>query len=228
MSRNTASGTMSYSEARPQAEPGIKFKLSLMMFLQYGIWGAWLPLFFAYLTGHLHIPALKAGLLFSIGALGALLAPFIAGQIADRYFNTEKFLAISHILGAFLVWKLADVTTWNELVIFSLLYSVIYAPTLALTNSLSFHHLPDRDRDFGRVRVWGTIGWIVAGIAVGQWLLLKHTPPGSDAEIELAQNAGRADAFRLSAVLGVAMGLYCFTLPKTPPATHAGKKNAVS
>src|SRR3954447_8339408 len=174
MSSNTAA--MSYSEARPQAEPGIKFKLSVMMFLQYGIWGAWLPLFFAYLTGHLGIPAAKAGLLFSIGAIGALLAPFIAGQTADRWFNTEKFLAISHILGAVLVWQLAKVTTWNHLVVYSLLYSVIYAPTLALTNSLAFHHLPDRDRDFGKVRVWGTIGWIAVGIGVGQWLFHRYTP----------------------------------------------------
>src|SRR2546421_10951424 len=148
MSSNTASGTMSYSEARPEAEPGIKFKLSVMMFLQYGIWGAWLPLFFAYLTGHLGLPAAKAGLLFSIGAIGALLAPFIAGQIADRWFNTEKFLAISHLLGAVLVWQLASVTTWSQLAIYGLLYSLVYAPTLALTNSLAFHHLRDRDREF--------------------------------------------------------------------------------
>src|SRR5438477_11697436 len=120
------------------------------------------------------------------------------------------------------------VTTFETFLALSVLYGVVYAPTLALTNSLSFQHLPERVRDFGRVRVWGTIGWIFAGIAVGQWLLWTHTPIGSDAEIELAQNAGRADAFRLSAVLGIAMGLYCFTLPKTPPAKNAGRKNAVS
>ncbi|HEV8292948.1 MAG TPA: MFS transporter, partial [Tepidisphaeraceae bacterium] len=207
MSANTASGAVSYSEARPQAEPGIKFKLSLMMFLQYGIWGAWLPLFFAYLTGHLGIPAGKAGLLFSIGAIGALLAPFIAGQIADRWFNTEKFLAISHILGAVLVWQLAKVTTWNELVVYSLLYSVIYAPTLALTNSLAFHHLPDRDRDFGKVRVWGTIGWIAVGIGVAQWLLYKHSHGATPAEVTRSQLAGMADSLRFSAVLGMIMGV---------------------
>ena len=71
--------------------------------------------------------------------------------------------------------------------------------------------------DFGRVRVWGTIGWIVVGIAVGQWLLLQHTPTGSDAVIKAAQDAGRADAFRLSALLGLAMGVFCFFLPATPP-----------
>src|SRR5215218_7505958 len=108
------------------AQAGIMPRLSVMMFLQYAIWGSWLPLFFAFLTGHRGLTAEKAGLLFSIGAIGALAAPFIAGQIADRYFNTEKFLGISHLLGALLVWRLASVDTWNGLVLYSLLYSVVY------------------------------------------------------------------------------------------------------
>ena len=83
---------------------------------------------------------------------------------------------------------------------------------------LLFHHLPDRDRDFGRVRVWGTVGWIVVGIAIGQWLLHHHTPADASAEAQqAAQFAGMADAFRLSAVLGIMLGLYCLTLPHTPP-----------
>ena len=108
--------------------------------------------------------------MFAIGAVGAIVAPFIAGQIADRWFNTEKFLGISHILGGILVWQLASLETYNSFLVFSLLYSLIYSPTLSLTNSLAFHHLPDRDRDFGKIRVWGTIGWIVVGIGIGQWL----------------------------------------------------------
>ena len=86
--------------------------------------------------------------MFAIGAVGAIVAPFIAGQIADRWFNTEKFLGISHILGGILVWQLASLETYNSFLVFSLLYSLIYSPTLSLTNSLAFHHLPDRDRDF--------------------------------------------------------------------------------
>ena len=98
------------------------------------------------------------------------------------------------------------------------MYSVIYAPTIALTNSLAFHHMPDRDRDFGWVRLWGTVGWIVVGIGIGQWLLHTHTPADvSAAEESLAQATGMKDAFRLSAILGVLMGLYCFSLPRTPP-----------
>ncbi len=97
---------------------------------------------------------------------------------------------------------------------------------MPLTNSLAFHHLPDRDRDFGRVRVWGTVGWIVVGISMAQWLFYQHTPSGGTAEsIQAAQEAGMADAFKLSGILGIIMGLYCFFLPHTPPA-KGREKNA--
>src|SRR5690606_5518757 len=129
----------------------------------------------------------QIGNIFAIGAVGALLAPFLAGQIADRFFPTQFFLGLSHLAGAVLVWQLAELSSFGSFLVFSLLYSLIYSPTLSLTNSLSFHHLPDRDRDFGKVRVWGTIGWIVAGIVVGQWLLYRHTPANATpAEVEAA------------------------------------------
>ena len=195
-------------------------RLSVMMFLQYAIWGAWLPILWPFLADHRGFTAAQIGNLFAVGAVGALLAPFIAGQIADRFFATEKFLAASHLAGAVLVWQLASIETYQGFLRFSLVYSILYAPTLALTNSLAFHHLADRDREFGKVRVWGTVGWIAVGIAVGQWLLLRHTPsgPGVTPEIvKAAQAAGRADAFRLSAILGAAMGLFCLFLPHTPP-----------
>ncbi len=208
------------TSAPPQAQTSldIRVRLSVMMFLQYAIWGAWLPLFFSFLHEHRGLTPLQVGELFSIGAIGALVAPFIAGQIADRWFNTEKFLAVSHILGGLLVWQLANVVSWNGLVVFSLLYALIYAPTLSLTNSLAFHHLADRDRDFGKVRVWGTIGWIAAGIGIGQWLLYHYTPAGVPAAaVRASQVAGMADAFRLSAILGFVLGVFCLLLPKTPP-----------
>ena len=207
----------------------MKLRLSVMMFLQYAIWGAWLPILFPYLTGHLRFSLDQVSWIFAAGAAGAIVGPFIAGQVADRFFATEKFLAISHLLGAALVWFLAGITDFTSFLAVSAIYGVIYAPTLALTNSISFHHLPDRDRDFGRVRLWGTIGWIAAGIEVGQWLAAKHSPAGlTGTALEAAWNAGRADAFKLSSVLGVLLGLYCFTLPHTPPATQAAQKNAVS
>jgi len=150
-------------------------QLSIMMFLQYAIWGAWLPILWPFLFEHRGFKPDQIGSMFAVGAIGALLAPFVAGQIADRYFNTEKFLGISHIIGGLLIFQLANIGTFVGFLVFSLIYSIVYSPTLPLTNSLAFHHLPDRDRDFGRVRLWGTIGWIVVGIGVGQWLSYAHT-----------------------------------------------------
>ncbi len=211
---------MTETSPRPSA---LKSRLSVMMFLQYAIWGAWLPLLWAFLSNHRGFSPDQIADMFMVGAVGSIFAPFIAGQVADRWFATEKYLGLSHILGAVLVWQLATLTSYNEFLLFSLVYSLIYSPTLSLTNSLSFHHLPDRDRDFGKVRVWGTIGWVAVGIAIGQWLLHSHTPfPGSLVPEEAAQNlasqaAGMSDAFRLSAILGLVLGVYCFTLPNTPP-----------
>lgn len=219
------------SNAASSPAPGVRFKLSLMMFLQYAIWGAWLPLLWPFMANVRGMSGEQIGQIFAVGAIGAIVAPFIAGQIADRYFNTEKFLGLSHLLGGVLVWQLATIESFNGLLLFSLLYSLIYSPTLSLTNSLAFHHLPDRDADFGKVRVWGTVGWIVVGIAIGQWLLHSHTPAeilldgevSNQADIAASQFAGMADAFKLSGILGGLMGLFCFVLPATPPAGGSGK-----
>lgn len=206
--------------AAPPLSTSLNVRLSLMMFLQYAIWGAWLPLMWTFLETHRGFQPEQIGMMFMVGGIGAVLAPFIAGQIADRWFNTERFLGLSHLIGAALVWQLASIETYGEFLAFSLAYSLVYSPTLSLTNSLSFHHLPDRDRDFGKVRSWGTFGWILVGIGIGQWLLHRHTPSDASSEVvKAAQAAGIGDAFRLSAILGAAMGLFCFTLPKTPPAT---------
>jgi nucleoside transporter len=205
----------------------LKFRLSLMMFLQYAIWGAWLPILYPYLMGHREFSLDQCGRILAAGAVGAIIGPFVAGQVADRWLATEKFLAACHLVGAVLVWKLAGVADYSTFLWLSLLYGLIYTPTLALTNSLALHHIPDRDKDFAPIRVWGTIGWIAAGIAVGQWLLMNHSPGdlAGDA-LAAAQNAGRGDAFRLSAILGLVMGLYCLILPHTPPAKEGKERNA--
>jgi sugar phosphate permease len=202
-------------------------RLSIMMFLQYAIWGAWLPLLWPYLLNHLKFSATDIGNAFALGALGAIFAPWIAGQVADRYFNTERFLGLAHIAGGVLVWMLASIQTVDQFLWFSFFYSIVYSPTLPLTNSLALSHC-DRDRDFGKVRLWGTVGWIVVGIAFAQWLSLMHTPgpealagldeAGARSKVSAAQFAGMADAFKLSGILGVVMGLYCLlVLPSTPP-----------
>jgi nucleoside transporter len=193
------------------APPGIIPRLSVMMFLQFAIQGAWLPLLFQYFNEYRAFSATQVGWLLAYGAIGAVVSPFIAGQLADRHMNAEWFMTLSHIIGAVVVWVFAEVTNLYVLSALSFFYGVLYTPTLATANAISFAHLPDRDRDFGKVRVWGTIGWIAVGIGIGQWLLHKA---GHD---QAAQVAAMRDAFRLSAILGLIQGLYCLTLPKTPP-----------
>jgi nucleoside transporter len=202
-------------------------RLSIMMFLQFAIWGAWLPILYPFLLGYREFTLTETGLCLSAGAVGAIFGPFIAGQLADRVISTEKLLGISHLIGAVLVYMLGTSDTFMEFAVLSGVYGFVYAPTIALTNSLAFHHLPNRDRDFGKVRLWGTVGWIAAGILVGQYLRIWSTPTGVPLEeIAAAQNAGRAIAFSISAALGVLMGLYCFTLPHTPPSKNAANKLA--
>jgi nucleoside transporter len=212
--------------AAPPMSPALRTQLSVMMFLQYAIWGAWLPLLWPYLSTTLGFNGHQIADIFAVGAIGAIIAPFVAGQLADRYFSTEKFLAVSHLIGGVLIFVLASLTSYWQFLLFSFVYSLVYSPTMPLTNSLAFHHLPDRDRDFGQVRVFGTIGWIAVGIAVAQWLLHRYTPERADAKQMLTSQArGMADAFRLSGILGIAMGFFCFLLPHTPP-SKGKKKNA--
>ena len=167
---------MTMAETPIRTSGAVKFKLSLMMFLQYAIWGAWLPILYPFLLGYRGFSLEETGLCLSAGAIGAIFGPFLAGQLADRLFSTEKLLAASHFIGAILVYLLATADGFVPFVVLSGVYGFVYAPTLSLTNSISFAHIADRDRDFGPIRVWGTVGWIVAGILVGQWLLRTATP----------------------------------------------------
>ncbi|MCH2148395.1 MAG: MFS transporter [Phycisphaerales bacterium] len=215
------------TNAAPRMGLGLGSRLSFMMFLQYAIWGAWLPILYPFLLGYRGFTLSQTGICLSAGAVGAIFGPFIAGQLADRVMSTEKLLGISHLIGAVLVYMLGVTDTFQTFAIVSGVYGFVYAPTIALTNSLALHHMPDRDRDFGFVRLWGTVGWIVAGIVVGQYLFRYATPSeGSLDEIKAAQDAGRIFAFSLSAGLGLLMGLFCFTLPHTPPSKEEGKKLA--
>jgi nucleoside transporter len=215
------------STIRP-LESGLRIKLSVMMFLQYAIWGAWLPFLYSFLSGYRNMPGDQIGEMFAAGAVGAIVGPFVAGQLADRFMSTEKLLAICHLIGAGLIWQLASVESYTGFLAFSLIYGLVYAPTLSLTNSLAFHHLPNVDRDFGKVRLWGTFGWIAVGIGMGHWLGAMHSPVELSGDaLMAAQVAGKADSFRLSAILGLVMSAFCLALPHTPPAKSA-QQNAVT
>jgi len=187
----------------------LHLRLSVMMFLQYAVWGAWAPILSMHLNNNLKFSGLQIGAVFSTMALAAACSPFIAGQIVDRYFSTERFLAVAHIVGGMMLIALARIQDYPVFYWTMLAYALLYAPTVALTNSLSFHHLKDAEREFGGIRLWGTIGWIVVGWLFGYAL----------ARWQGVLSVG--DCLNLAGVIAVVLGLYSFTLPHTPPAKKA-------
>ncbi len=207
-------------------------RLSIMMFLQYAVWGAWLPTAGLYLTspkasGGLGFEQGDLGMILGIaGAIGAIAAPFIAGQFADRYFATERFMAVVLALGGVVNWVLASQTSVSSWLWLSVVYSVLYMPTLALSNSMAFANLTDSERDFPKVRIWGTIGWIAASWAFPMiWMQTglhgQALPPfikGVDRPDAIAQIA---NSLRFSGGLALFYAVFCLALPHTPPKRDA-------
>jgi MFS family permease len=154
-------------------------------------------------------------------AIGSLIAPLVAGQIADRWLAAEKCLAFGAVVAAGVLWLLASLTTPGAVFAASLLFWLVMAPSLTLCASIGFSHLKDPAREFGRVRMWGTVGWVAPSWLMGLWL--AESDAWSPVKAWLGQpNAELADAFHFAAILAILFGLYALTLPHTPPRKTQG------
>ncbi len=209
-------------------------RLSLMMFLQYAVWGVWMPILARYLEAGTHEGGLGftnaqvAAILGIAASIGAISAPFIAGQFADRRFSTERFLAGLLVIGGIIKIATAYQTTFSAWLWLSIAYSVVYMPTLSLTNSLAFAHLENPDRGFPYVRVWGTIGWIAASWLFPLFWLLRDVHfqwmPPFYGGTEVANVTGRlGDALIASGVISILFAVFALFLPHTPPRTDAAE-----
>jgi nucleoside transporter len=189
----------------------MKGRLSVMMFLEFFIWGGWFVTMGSYLGTTLSASGSQIGLAYATQSWGAIIAPFIFGLIADRYFNAERVLAVAHLLGGVLLLAIARSGTFTAFYPLLLAYMILYMPTLALVNSVAFRQLKDPSREFSTIRVWGTVGWIVAGLCIS--FVFAWDSSGS-----IAQGALR-NTFVMCGVASLILGFYSLTLPKTPPAT---------
>ena len=177
------------------------------MFLEFFIWGAWFVTLGTFLSQNLNATGLETANVFSTQSWGAIIAPFIIGLIADKYFNAERILGVLHLVGAFLMYQLYNAPDVGVFYPYVLAYMILYMPTLSLVNSVSFRQLTNPEKEFSAIRVWGTVGWIISGLAISyvfKW----------DQGEGLLRNT-----FMMAAIASLVLGLFSFMLPKTPPIT---------
>ncbi|MDR6944359.1 nucleoside permease [Mucilaginibacter pocheonensis] len=188
---------------------GIRVKLSAMMFLEFFIWGAWFVTMGTYLTVTLKATGTQNAGAYATQSLGAIIAPFVIGLIADKYFSAQKILGVLHLLGAASLFYATTITDFGKFYPNILFYMIIYMPTLALVNSVSFKQMQNPSKEFPPIRVFGTAGWIVAGLIIG-WLGWEKT-------------GSLVLTFKMAAGASFILGLLSFTLPDTPPVKKGQK-----
>lgn len=192
-----------------------RLQLSAMMFLNFFVWGIWFVTMGTYLTrGNIGATGEQTGLAYGTQSLGAIVAPFIVGLIADKFFDAQKILGILHLTGATLLWFIAGQPEFTSFYSLLLIYMILYMPTLALVNAIALKQITNPEKEFGGIRMWGTIGWIVAGLIIG-WMAWEKNP------------GSLSITFKVAAAVSAIFGLFAFTLPKTPP-PKAGQKVTLS
>lgn len=183
----------------------VRVQLSFMMFLEFFIWGAWFVTLGTFVLKNLQgATDTQVGYAFLTQSIGAVIAPFIVGIIADRFISAQIILGVIHLVGAALLWICSGMTSYDSFYPVLLVYMILYMPTLALVNSISFRQMNDPSKEFSFIRVFGTVGWIIAGLLIG-WLQWEKTN-----SLDLT--------FKMAAGASLLLGLFSFTLPKTPPA----------
>ena len=187
-------------------------RLSVMMFLEFFVWGAWFVTLGTHLGEELRFTGSQIGYTYLMNNIAAIISPFFVGMIADRYFASQKLMGILHLIGGALMYWSSGISAFSLLIFGLLLYNLTYMPTLALVNAISFRQMQKPEQQFPKVRVWGTIGWIVAGLVI-TFVLSNYY-----ADVERT-----AVPLKMAAIASVLLGLYSFTLPDTPP-QNAGKK----
>lgn len=191
----------------------VKIRLCIMMFLEFFIWGGWFVTLGSFLAANLGASGAQVGLAFSTQSWGAILAPLLVGLVADRFFNAERLLGVIHLAGGVLLYRLYGSSSFDGFYPYLLGYMILYMPTLALVNSISFRQMDDPSRDFSNIRVWGTLGWIVAGLVISFGF-------GWDAHAAL-QSGMLRNTFLMGSLASLVLGVYSFTLPSTPPLARA-------
>jgi len=187
----------------------IRIQLSSMMFLQFFIWGAWFVTLGTFLGANLKAADSQIAQAFSTQSWGAIIAPFIIGLIADRYFNAERILGVLHLVGALFLYYMSQSPDFSSFYPLVLGYMILYMPTLALVNSVSFYQMKDPAKEFSYVRLWGTVGWIVAGQAISYVF-------GWDAEAAIGSGLLK-NTFLMASIASLILAILSFTLPATPP-----------
>jgi nucleoside transporter len=190
-----------------------------MMFLEFFIWGGWFVTMGSYLAANLHASGAQTAAAYSTQSWGAIIAPFIVGLIADRYFNAERLLGAIHIGGGILLYVLSSSRGFGGFYPYLLAYMILYMPTLALVNAIAFRQMDDPSRHFSGIRVWGTIGWIVAGLVIS-YLCAWDSAAG------MTQGLLK-NTFLMCSIASFVLGVYSFTLPRTPPAPRSSARNSL-